>query len=88
MASLSDANEAFMSEVGLVQGAHYGNFSQPSENLSQSSLLEPSWFLDFGATNHITSNLNNLSLHAPYNDVDKVAIGNSKKLPISNIGLS
>lgn len=76
-----------MSDIGSVQGAHYGHFSQPSENLSQSSLLDPSWFVDSGATNHITSNLNNLSLHAPYNGVDKMSVGNCKLLYISSIGL-
>ena len=76
-----------MSDIGSVQGAHYSNFSQPSENLYESSLPDPSWFVDFGATNHITSNLNNLSLHAPYNSVDKMSVGNGKLLYISNIGL-
>jgi len=42
----------------------------------------------FGATNHITSSLNNLSLHSPYHGVDKVAIRNGTKLCISNVGLS
>ena len=45
------------------------------------------WFVDSGATNHITSNLINLSLHASYNGGDKVSIGNGKQLTISNIGL-
>jgi len=67
-----------MSDIGSVQGTDYDHFSQPSETLSQSSLPLPSWFVDSGATNHITSNLNNLSLHAPYNGVDKVSIGNGK----------
>ena len=46
------------------------------------------WFVDSRATNHITSSLNNLSLHSPYNGVDKVFIGNGRRLPISNIDLS
>jgi len=77
-----------MNEIGSEQRASYGNFSSLPENLPQSSLVDPSWFVDSGATNHITSQLNNLSLHAPYNGVDKVIVGNGKNLPISNIGVS
>ena len=44
-------------------------------------------FVDSGTTNHITSNLNNLSLHAPYIGCDKVFVGNGKQLSISNVGL-
>ena len=87
MATLSDSNGVYMNEIVLVQGAHYSHFPQQLDNLSQPSSLSNSlWFVDFGATNHITSNLNNLSLHAPYNGGDKVAIGNGKTLPISHVG--
>jgi len=42
--------------------------------------------VDSGATNHITSNVNNLFNHSPYHGSDKVTIGNGKSLPISAIG--
>ena len=65
------------------------NLQRQSQSFSTSSYHgEPSWIIDPGATNHIISSLSNLSLHSPYNDSDKVAVGNDKKLPISNIGLS
>lgn len=44
--------------------------------------------MDSGATNHITSNLNNLSFHTPYHGADKVTIDNGKKLPITHIDTS
>lgn len=44
------------------------------------------WYLDFGATNHVTANLGNLSLHSDYSSNDSVAVGNGKGLPISHIG--
>lgn len=70
--------------------------SQPLDSSSQYSQSYPhsnqfgnsSWCVDSGATNHITSSLNNLSLHSPYHGIDKVAIGNGKTLPISNVGIS
>ena len=88
MTSLSESNGSYMNEIGSEQRASYGNFSSLPENLPQSSLVDPSWFVDFGATNRITSQLNNLSLHAPYNGANKVIVGNGKNLPISNIGIS
>ena len=54
--------------------------------MSQAHLPDHSWFVDSGATNHITSSLNNLSLHAPYNGGDKVSVGNGKQLSISHVG--
>ena len=55
--------------------------------MSQPSFSDPAWFVDSGVTNHITSNVKNLSLHAPYNGNDKVSIGNGKQLSMSNVGL-
>ena len=76
-----------MSDIGLVQGAYYSHFSQPLENLSQFSLSNPYWFVNSGATNHITSSLNYLSLHVSYNSGDKVFVGNGQQLSISSVGL-
>ena len=78
-----------MSDLGSVQGTHYNNFSQLIDNtsLSQPSLTNPGWFVNSEAINHITSNLNNLSLHAPYNVSDKIFDGNGKQLTISNVDL-
>lgn len=91
IASLSDSNEVYMSDVGSIQSAHYNQFSQqPLHRQSydrQPSFSDQPWFVNSGATNHITTNLQNLSLHAPYNGGDKVSVGNGKKLSISNVGL-
>jgi len=86
------SNEAHFTELGFVPGTYYGYLPQPLKTQSQFSSTssyhgEPSWVVDSGATNHITSNLSNLSLQSPYNGNDKVAVGNGKKLPISNICL-
>ncbi|KAG7559597.1 Reverse transcriptase RNA-dependent DNA polymerase [Arabidopsis thaliana x Arabidopsis arenosa] len=46
------------------------------------------WVLDSGTTHHITSDLNNLSLHQPYNGGEKVLIGDGSGLRISHTGLA
>ena len=88
IASHCDSNEPHISNVDSTYGT-IGHFSQPQsfDNPQSSILPDSSLFVDSEATNHITSNLNNLSLHAPYNSNNKVSVGNGKKLPISHVGL-
>ncbi|KAL1219597.1 Retrovirus-related Pol polyprotein from transposon RE1 [Cardamine amara subsp. amara] len=44
------------------------------------------WLLDSGAIHHITSDLNNLALHQPYNGGDDLLIGDGSGLAISHTG--
>lgn len=44
------------------------------------------WLLDSGATHHLTSDLNNLALHQPYQGGDEVAIADGSGLQITHIG--
>ena len=44
------------------------------------------WILDSGATHHITSDLNNLSLHQPYTGGEDVMIADGSGLQIANTG--
>ena len=93
IASLNESNGAYMNDYGSSQSSHCSNFSKPNlyssdQFVSSPNLPDQSWFVDSGATNHITSNLNNLSLHTPYHGADKVTIGNGKQLPMTHIGTS
>ena len=45
-----------------------------------------SWIMDSGATHHLTSDLDNLSLHQPYSGNDRVLIGDGSGLPITHSG--
>lgn len=53
---------------------------------SPDTVANPSWYVDFGASNHITTDLNNLSIHDAYSGNDQVFIGNGMKLAISHTG--
>lgn len=46
------------------------------------------WFTDTGATNHITSDLNNLHLRSTYQGSDQVFVGNGESIPIANTSTS
>lgn len=46
------------------------------------------WLLDSGATHHIISDLNNMSLHQPYQWGDNVHIADGTIFPITHTGLS
>lgn len=49
---------------------------------------DPTWYVDSGATNHITHDLHNLNISIPYNGTDQVAVGNGQQLPIQSVGKS
>lgn len=44
------------------------------------------WLMDSGATNHVTSDFHNLSLHNPYTGNDSIVVGNGAALPITHTG--
>ncbi|KAL5805533.1 hypothetical protein ACOSQ4_028266 [Xanthoceras sorbifolium] len=49
-------------------------------------VCDPAWYTDSGATNHVTSNLNNLHLPTKYKGNDRLAVGNGQQLQISHTG--
>ncbi|KAL5713605.1 hypothetical protein ACHQM5_015666 [Ranunculus cassubicifolius] len=57
------------------------DFSNPASSLHASP-----WILDTGATNHVTSNMSNISDYSTYYGNDKLAVGNGHTLPIHNTG--
>ncbi|XP_019085799.1 PREDICTED: branchpoint-bridging protein-like [Camelina sativa] len=63
--------------------------SSPQRNTSPFTPWQPRAYmavLDSGATHHITSDLNSLSLHQPYNGGDDLVIADGSTMPISHIG--
>ncbi|KAJ1700890.1 hypothetical protein LUZ63_000669 [Rhynchospora breviuscula] len=51
-----------------------------------STSASPEWYLDSGATHHVTSDINNLSNFIPYDGMDKLQIGDGKGMTILHIG--
>ncbi|PKU80445.1 Retrovirus-related Pol polyprotein from transposon TNT 1-94 [Dendrobium catenatum] len=54
--------------------------------LASSDPTEAAWFLDSGASTHLTNSLDNLSLSKPYNGSDNVTIGDGTTVGITHAG--
>ena len=72
---------------------HNINYSNPKTSKPQAhsaTVASPStsspWLLDSGASHHVTMDLDNLSLHAPYDGTEELIIGDGTGLKISHIG--
>lgn len=59
---------------------------QPRAHFAANTASNTSWLLDSGASHHVTSDLSNLSLHAPYIGTDDIMIGDGSGLPITHTG--
>ena len=55
---------------------------------ASSSFCDPNWYLDSGATNHVTPDLSNLSIHSEYHGLDQLSVGNGAGMPISLVGMT
>lgn len=64
------------------------SYNQSQEECYYEPPYDPSWYMDSGATNHITYDMNNLSSNTPYHGHDHVAVGNDNQLPITSVGKS
>ena len=58
----------------------------PAMVASSNNLVDDNWYLDSGASHHLTQNVKNLTNSTPYPGIDKVTVGNGKHLSISNTG--
>uniref|UniRef100_A0A2N9EFN4 Retrotransposon Copia-like N-terminal domain-containing protein n=1 Tax=Fagus sylvatica TaxID=28930 RepID=A0A2N9EFN4_FAGSY len=61
---------------------------QPQAHLATHPSTMPSWLMDSGASHHVTSDLDNLSLHTPYIGTNDIMIGDGSNLPITHTGTS
>lgn len=50
------------------------------------TVVDPSWYMDSGATNHVTTNSNFLSSSFEYSGNEKAIVGNGSQLNISRLG--
>ncbi|CAA7017240.1 unnamed protein product [Microthlaspi erraticum] len=62
---------------------------QPRANMAAAAPMNSNnWLLDTGATHHLTSDLNNLSLHQLYNGGDEVTMADGSTIQISHTGFT
>ncbi|KAH9672921.1 retrovirus-related pol polyprotein from transposon RE1 [Citrus sinensis] len=71
---------------------HQSNYNQGYSQRNMSAymatpeaVMDDGWYLDSGATHHLTNDLNNLSISEPYEGNEKLLIGNGHGLTISHI---
>ena len=60
-----------------AEAAYVANFEGPADE---------GWYLDSGATHHLTNNMANMHVRDEFNGNDKLIIGNGKGLSITHIG--
>ncbi|KAH9711302.1 retrovirus-related pol polyprotein from transposon RE1 [Citrus sinensis] len=69
---------------GFNQGYSQRNMS--AYLATPETVMDDGWYLDSGATHHLTNDLNNLNISEPYEGNEKLIIGNGYGLTISRIG--
>ena len=56
-----------------------------ASNAAITSNQDP-WLADSGTSDHLTANLNNLSIQSQYKGPEQITVGNGQTLPINHIG--
>lgn len=67
---------------------HCMDYSYQDRHPPSQLAAKHTWFADSGATDHITNDLNNLSIQMNYHGRDQVAVGNGQGLQITHTGSS
>ncbi|KAL5747359.1 hypothetical protein ACOSQ2_024656 [Xanthoceras sorbifolium] len=75
MATNSGSSKPNISAIPWQPQAHY---------VANNALNNPAWLLDSGASHHVTTDLSNLSLYAPYIGSNDVMIGDGTGLSITH----
>ncbi|CAM8884499.1 unnamed protein product [Rhodiola kirilowii] len=63
-------------QSSLQQQPQHQQRSALTVDASPSQLVDPAWYFDTGATNHVTSDFGNLSVTSDYSGNDGLQVGN------------
>ncbi|KAL4563173.1 hypothetical protein LXL04_027209 [Taraxacum kok-saghyz] len=55
---------------------------------SPSTVIDPAWYIDTGATDHVSPDIQKLNIAEDYKGDDKLQVGNGNQLSISHVGSS
>jgi histone deacetylase 1/2 len=69
-------------------GHHAGNGGQNHGGHTPSYAIDPGWYADSGATDHLTSELDKLTLKERYGGKDKIQTANGSGMQIHHVGQS
>lgn len=75
----------------MNENSSNGSNDSPKSLVSESTYNDhssASWFLDSGATNHMTNDANQMRDKVDYKGKAQVMVGNGKTLPITHIGIN
>jgi histone deacetylase 1/2 len=64
----------------------YNNDEGSAQHTGYNVNVEPAWYLDTGATDHITSDLDRLAVREVYNGNERIHVSNGTGLHISHVG--
>lgn len=64
----------------------YNDDNPPSANVAASYKINSDWYMDTGAMDHITSDLDRFAIREKYNGGDRVQVGNGAGLQIAHVG--
>ncbi|PON69507.1 hypothetical protein TorRG33x02_259330 [Trema orientale] len=77
---------SFQSPDISSHGTSQGNSPHQAYLALPTTVVDSAWYLDSGATNHVTADLNNLYVKSDYKGKEKFLVENGFKLSISHIG--
>ena len=89
MADFGPPAAAPAAHIAAAPSAHIaakGKDPRVEQGYTPSYPVDPAWYMDTGATDHMTNELNKLSTYQPYYGHDQVHTANGVGMPISHIG--
>lgn len=85
----NSSGSQFQAHVMQQQVPSYHNLYSPVNQYFSPSQPTPGssdWFVDSGASHHVTSQFGNLQIHSPYKGTSGLTVGNGVSVPVHSVG--